>query len=120
MQIVVDLPGAIAETTTESGEALNETSVAPSCACEVLRSSMRLSTLVEFLEREAPGIGESASTRINLARLYAERGCHDDAAAELRVARRKARQRGDASASAIGEVSAAIALAAAPARSDAR
>lgn len=120
MQIVVDLHDAIAETTTESGEALNETSVAPSCACEVLRSSMRLSTLVEFLEREAPGIAESASTRINLASLYAERGCHEDAAAELRVARRKARQRGDASGSAIGEVTAAIALAAAPVRGDAR
>lgn len=40
---------------------------------------MQLTTLVDILEREMPGIGDNASTRSNLARLYAERGLHDDA-----------------------------------------
>lgn len=40
---------------------------------------MKLATLVDLLEREMPGIGEGASTRNNLAQLYSERGCHDDA-----------------------------------------
>lgn len=41
---------------------------------------MQLSTLVDILEREMPGIGDNASTRSNLARLYAERGLPHEAA----------------------------------------
>ena len=40
---------------------------------------MRLSKLVELLEREMPGIADAPSTRTNLATLYAEGGCDDDA-----------------------------------------
>lgn len=47
---------------------------------------MQLSTLVDLLEREVPGIGDDASTRSNLARLYAERGCHEDARREAKRA----------------------------------
>jgi len=49
---------------------------------------MQLTTLVDILEAEIPGLTERASTRENLARLYAERGHRDDAAAVLRSASR--------------------------------
>lgn len=49
---------------------------------------MHLTTLVDILRSEIPGLGERVSTRSNLARLYAERGCYEAAAAEMRPARR--------------------------------
>jgi uncharacterized protein HemY len=48
---------------------------------------MQLAKLLDILEREMPGIGDKASTRANLGRLYAERGHHDEAAEQLRLAR---------------------------------
>lgn len=45
---------------------------------------MQLTTLVDILEAEIPGLTERASTRENLARLYAERGHRDEAATVLR------------------------------------
>jgi hypothetical protein len=45
---------------------------------------MQLTTLVDILEAEIPGLTERASTRENLARLYAERGHRDEADAVLR------------------------------------
>ena len=45
---------------------------------------MQLTTLVDILEAEIPGLTERASTRENLARLYAERGQRDEAAAVRR------------------------------------
>ncbi|MEM6993928.1 MAG: hypothetical protein AAF721_25675 [Myxococcota bacterium] len=43
---------------------------------------MHLTTLVGILEREQPGVSDGASTRGNLARLYAEQGLHEDAVAQ--------------------------------------
>ncbi|MCX4246023.1 hypothetical protein [Paraliomyxa miuraensis] len=43
---------------------------------------MQLTTLVEILRSEIPGLTERASTRDNLARLYAERGGRDGSDAE--------------------------------------
>lgn len=48
---------------------------------------MQLMTLVDILRSEVPGIADRASTRRNLGRLYAERGCHGEALAEFRAAR---------------------------------
>jgi len=45
---------------------------------------MQLTTLVDILEAEIPGLTTRASTRENLARLYAERGHRDEATAVLR------------------------------------
>lgn len=58
---------------------------------------MQLATLVDILEREMPGIGDNASTRANLGRLYAERGHHEEAAEQLRLARQALERRGEAS-----------------------
>ncbi len=44
---------------------------------------MQLSTLVELLEREMPGVSEGAHTRRSVAKMYAERGYHDAAQAFL-------------------------------------
>ena len=56
---------------------------------------MQLTTLVDILEAEIPGLTERASTRENLARLYAERGHRDEAAAVLRgTARTETRRAG--------------------------
>jgi hypothetical protein len=70
---------------------------------------MQLTTLVDLLEREMPGIGDSASTRGNLGRLYAERGCHDDAVAEFRVARSTLERRGEATGSATAALATSLA-----------
>ena len=43
---------------------------------------MQLSTLVELLEREMPGMADGSRTRRSVAKLYAERG-YDDAARAL-------------------------------------
>lgn len=56
---------------------------------------MQLTTLVDILRGEIPGIGERPSTRANLARLYTEHGRHDDAVLELRGARRAMRQQSE-------------------------
>jgi hypothetical protein len=45
---------------------------------------MQLTKLVDILEAEIPGLTTRASTRENLARLYAERGHRDEADAVLR------------------------------------
>lgn len=58
---------------------------------------MQLATLLDILEREMPGIGDNASTRANLGRLYAERGHHDEAVEQLRRAREALERRGEAS-----------------------
>lgn len=55
---------------------------------------MQLMTLVDILEAEIPGLAERASTRENLARLYAERGHRDAAAAVLRGAPRSPARKG--------------------------
>lgn len=54
----------------------------------VLQIQMRLTTLVDMLERE---VGPSSSARATLAELLAERGLDNEAAAQ----RRKARASGD-------------------------
>lgn len=70
---------------------------------------MQLNTLVDILRSEIPGITERASTRTNLAQLYAEQGCHDDAVSELRGARRMIRQQEQPDEAADLEASVALA-----------
>ena len=61
---------------------------------------MQLATLLDILEREMPGIGDNASARANLGRLYAERGHHDEAVEQFRLARQALERRGEGAGSA--------------------
>ncbi|MEX1367640.1 MAG: tetratricopeptide repeat protein [Nannocystaceae bacterium] len=70
---------------------------------------MQLTTLVDLLERDLPGLGDSASARSKLGRLYAERGCHDVAVAEFRSARSTMARRGETRGSAAADVTADLA-----------
>lgn len=40
---------------------------------------MQLTTLVELLEQEIPGVADASATQRKLADLYADRGLHDAA-----------------------------------------
>ena len=63
---------------------------------------MRLTTLVDILEREVPGSLDNASTRSNLARLYAERGCHAETVAQVRAQKARDQAAGDITAALAG------------------